>query len=250
MARTRSLSTPAYLILGATCFLVFGGILMIYSASSVADYAKYGDSAFHLKKQLLFGAVGAVALFVTSHWDFRGRRGGFLRPEVLAWGVWGASLVGLIVVEAMGVAKYGATRSIDLGIGYVQPSEYAKLGCVLVAAVLLVAWKRGRIDDRTLLKGLAIVLGPVVLLIMLQPDMGTTMSLLAAVVVLLWIGGAKGRWLGTVTAIGVPAAALLIRFAGYRMERVTSFLNPWADPGDTGYQIIQSLYAFGRGTAG
>jgi cell division protein FtsW len=239
------------MLLGATAFLVLGGTLMIYSASSVADYHEFGDSAYHLKKQLVFAGLGLLVLFVFSHWDFRVRRTTSAldarRPEVVAWVVWAASLVGLIMVQAMGVGKWGATRSIDLGFAYVQPSEYAKLGCMLVVAVLLVAYRRREIDGRTLLVRLAVVLGPVVLLIMLQPDMGTTMSLLLGVFVLLWMGGIKGRWLALTAGFGSVMAALLVSVAGYRMERITSFLNPWADPSDSGYQIIQSLYAFGSG---
>lgn len=250
MSRARRLTPAAYLLLGATCFLVLGGTLMIFSASSVADYVKYGDSAYHLKKQLIFAAVGAVALYAASWWDFRtGKRGSMdiRRPEVVAWAAWGVSLLGLIVVEAMGVAKWGATRSIDLGFVYIQPSEFAKLGCLAVVAVLLVAWRKREIDTRTLLTRMALVLGPVVLLIMLQPDMGTTMSLLLGVVVLLWLAGVKGRWLGSLAAVGIPSAALLIAVAGYRMDRVAAFLDPWAQPDKGGYQIIQSLYAFGSG---
>ncbi len=250
MARARRLTPVAYLLLGATCFLVLGGTLMIYSASSVADYVKYGDSAYHLKKQLLFAALGVIALYGASWWDFRSGKRGSLdirRPEVVAWALWGISLVGLIVVEAMGVAKWGATRSIDLGFAYIQPSEFAKLGCLAVVAVLLVEWRRNQIDSRTLLTRMGVVLGPVVLLIMLQPDMGTTVSLLAGVVVLLWLGGVKARWLGLVAAVGLPSGALLIAVAGYRMQRVAAFLDPWADPAKGGYQIIQSLYAFGSG---
>lgn len=250
MSRARRLTPAAYMLLGATCFLVLGGTLMIFSASSVADYVKYGDSAYHLKKQLIFAALGAVALYGASWWDFRvGRRGSkdIRRPEVVAWVAWGVSLLGLIVVEAMGVAKWGATRSIDLGFAYVQPSEFAKLGCLAVVAVLLVAWRKNEIDTRMLLTRMALVLGPVVLLIMLQPDMGTTMSLLLGVVVLLWLAGVKGRWLGSLAAVGIPVGALLIAFAGYRMDRVAAFLDPWAQPDKGGYQIIQSLYAFGSG---
>lgn len=251
MAARRKLPAEAYVLLGATCFLVLGGVLMIYSASSVVDYVKYGDSAYHLRKQLIFAALGAVALYIASRWDFRRRRGAsdfdLRRPEVAAWGLWGISLAGLVFVEAMGVGKWGATRSIDLGFAFVQPSEFAKLGCVLVTAVLLVAMRRGDLEPKAFLARLAFVLAPVVALIMLQPDMGTTMSLLLAVVLVLWLGGVKASWLRTVAVVGIPAAALAILFAGYRMERVTSFLNPWADPGDSGYQIIQSLYAFGSG---
>lgn len=247
--RAHGLSPAGHWLLGSTLVLVLGGILMVYSASSVADYVQYGDSAYHLKKQAIFALVGAVALYIASRWDFRPRRSGahVLSPQVVAWGVWVASFVGLIVVEFMGVGKWGATRSINLGIAYVQPSEYAKLGCLLVTAVLIVAWRRRRLTTKQLLGRLVATIGPTVALIILQPDMGTTVSLLLGVALVLWLGGVPGWWLGATVGVGVPIGALLIWVAGYRMERVTSFLNPWADPTDSGYQIIQSLYAFGSG---
>lgn len=254
VARKRQLPPMAYLLLGVTLFLVLFGALMVYSASSVADYADsdIADSAFHLKKQLLFAAIGALALVLASRWDFRAGKPGTLdirRPEVVAWALWGVSLLGLIVVEAMGVGKWGAIRSIDLGFVTLQPSEFAKLGCLAVIAVQLVAWRKGAIDDRALLIRLAAVLGPVVLLIMLQPDMGTTMSLVLGVIVLLWLSGVRGRWFALLGAVGVPSVGLMIMLAGYRMDRVQAFLDPWADPQRGGYQIIQSLYAFGSGGA-
>ncbi|MHB1018216.1 MAG: FtsW/RodA/SpoVE family cell cycle protein [Coriobacteriia bacterium] len=250
--RARALSPAGYWLLGTTLVLVLGGILMVYSASSVADYVQYQDSAYHLKKQAIFALFGAVALYLASRWDFRTRRSGthVLSPQVLAWGIWGIALVGLLVVQFMGVGKWGATRSINLGFGYVQPSEYAKLGCLLVTAVLIVAWRRRQIDTRQFFTWFSGALVPVVLLIMLQPDMGTTVSLLLGVVLVLWVGGFPARWLFSALGAGLAAAIPLILFAGYRMERVTSFLNPWADPSDGGYQIIQSLYAFGSGGIG
>ncbi len=251
MTRSPSLTPHAYLLLGVTLFLVLGGVLMIYSASSVADYVHYEDSAYHAKKQLTFAVLGAIVLYLASLWDF-GRRSSnaaidIRRPEAVAWGVWGAALAGLILVETIGVGKWGATRSLDLGFAFVQPSEYAKLGCLLVTAVLLVQLRRGDITGKTFLVRLGAVLLPVVLLIMKQPDMGTTMSLLFAVGMMLWLGGIEGRWLGLACAIGLPLAVAAIALRGYRMDRVTSFLDPWADPSETGYQIIQSLYAFGSG---
>lgn len=248
MARgRRGLTTPAYLLLGATAALVLGGLLMVYSASSVADYVQYGDSAYHLKKQLVIALAGAVAMLVVSRWDFRSTRGARIAPAVVAWGLWAAATIGLVAVDFAGVAKWGATRSIAIGPLFLQPSEFAKGGCVLVTALLLVQWRRGVLTDRQFLGWLAGALLPVVALIMAQPDMGTTASLLLAVYATLWLGGVRGRWLALTAGAGAGLGALLISVAGYRMERVTAFLDPWAAPLDGGYQIIQSLYAFGSG---
>jgi cell division protein FtsW len=238
-------------LLGATAFLVLGGLLMVYSASSVADYVNLGDSAYHLKKQLGVAAAGAVVLFCVSFWDFRSARtrGRGVSPEVVAWGLWALATIGLIAVEFAGVAKWGATRSIPIGPFYLQPSEFAKGGCLLVGAVLLVAWRRGALTDKELVKWLLGATAPVVFLIMNQPDMGTAATLVVALFLLAWLGGVRGRWLALTATGGGLLGALLIVFAGYRMARVQAFLDPWANPLKGGYQIIQSLYAFGSGGA-
>jgi len=247
--RPRTLTSSGYWLLGATVALVLVGVLMVYSASSVADYVAYGDSAYHLKKQALFAVVGFAALLVASFWDFRSQRGELdpRRPEIVAWGVWAAAFVGLLLVEIMGVGKWGATRSIDLGVAYVQPSEYAKLGCLLVTAVLVVAWRKGKLDTGPFLGWLAAAIVPTVVLIMMQPDMGTSVSLVLSVFLVLVLGGLPLRWLVPSAIAGVTTGVALVWAAGYRIERVMSFLDPWADPADSGYQIIQSLYAFGSG---
>lgn len=250
MARSRAFGPWAYVLLAMTGLLTLGGVMMIYSASSVADYVKYGDSAHHLKKQLTHVLAGGLAMYVISLWDVRGRRrdGSDLRSaELLGWGIWGLSLAGLIAVSIIGVTGGGATSWLDLGPASIQPSEYAKLGCVILTAIMMVGYRRGQYSGRDLLVRLGIVLGPVVVLIMAQPDMGTTASLLLAIGMLLWLGGVPGKWIGATLAITVPAAIGFIAVAGYRMRRVTAFLDPWSDAGDSGYQIIQSLYAFGSG---
>jgi cell division protein FtsW len=249
MARGRTLTRPAYLLLVATCFLALGGLLMIYSASSVSDYVKLGDSAYHLKKQIQFIAAGGILMYLLSWWDFRARRSGWdpRRPEVFAWAVWGVSVLGLLAVEIAGVTGGGATRWIDIGPVSVQPSEYAKLGCLLVVVVLLVQWRRREIEGKELFIRVMVALVPVVGLVMLQPDMGTTMSIVIAIFVLLGLGGVKVRWLALTGGSGAVLASLMVWVAGYRVDRVISFINPWADPIGDGYQIIQSLYAFGSG---
>ncbi|MDP2299172.1 MAG: putative lipid II flippase FtsW [Coriobacteriia bacterium] len=248
-SRRQSLTSPAYIMLIAVALLVAGGVVMVYSASAVSDYVKFGDSAYHAKRQAIYALGGIVALAVASRWDFRtGRKAvPMMRPATVAWAVWGASLAGLVAVDIAGVGKWGATRSIDLGPVFIQPSEFAKVGCLLVVASLIVQWRRQTITGGQFAFRVSAALLPVVVLIMLQPDMGTTMSIVAVTAVMLWLGGLRARWFAAMLAAGLPTVALLIWKAGYRMERITGFLDPWADPADSGYQIIQSLYAFGSG---
>jgi len=231
---------PRYLLLGATLFLLLGGIVMVYSASSVADFVNLQDSAFHLKRQLLGAAVGLLFMLVAMSLDYRRVR--------WAWMVvYGVSFCGLSLVLLMGVGKWGATRWLDLGPFTVQPSELAKVGCVLVSAVLIEQYRTGRVTAGEFWRRMFILVGAVLALVMLQPDMGTALVIAIAVYLMLVVGGMRGRILGAMAVAGVAVAAALVAVAPYRIERVFAFLDPWADPQGVGYQSIQAIYAFGSG---
>jgi cell division protein FtsW len=233
-----------------TIFLVLVGLMAIYSASSVSDYVKLGDSAHHMKRQLIFIALGLLALFLASRIPLRAapRAGAWLvRPSTLGWFIWGASMLGMAAVPFVGVEINGAKRWIDAGLFNIQPSEFAKLGCIILVAVFLTEWQAHRLTSRELVGRLALITMPVFALVMAQPDMGTTMSIAIAVFFLLWLGGTRLPVLGGIAGVGGGLVALLIMLAPYRMERYVSFLDPWKDPKGSGFQIIQSLYAFGSG---
>ena len=231
---------PRYLMLGSMLFLLLGGMVMVYSASSVADFVNLQDSAYHLRRQAIGALLGGVALLVAMSLDYRKAR--WAGPAV-----WGVSVLGLLLVIALGVGKWGATRWLDLGPFTVQPSEFAKLGCVMVTALLLQQYRSGRIDKGTFWRRLSLIVGVVVLLVMLQPDLGTTIAVLLSVYLALLIGGVSLGLLGGVALGGLAGIAGLVMIAPYRMRRITSFLDPFADPQGSGYQSIQALYAFGSG---
>ncbi|MDF1542544.1 MAG: putative lipid II flippase FtsW [Anaerosomatales bacterium] len=231
---------PRYLMLGSMLFLLFGGMVMVYSASSVADFVNLQDSAYHLRRQAIGALAGGVALVVAMSLDYRKAR--WAGPAL-----WGVSVLGLLLVVALGVGKWGATRWLDLGPFTVQPSEFAKLGCVMVAALLLQQYRSGRIDRGTFWRRVGLVVGVVVVLVMLQPDLGTTIAIVLSVYLALLIGGVSLGLLGGVALGGLAGIAGLVMIAPYRMRRITSFLDPFADPQGSGYQSIQALYAFGSG---
>jgi cell division protein FtsW len=138
-------------------------------------------------------------------------------------------------------------RWIDLGGVTVQPSEYAKLACVLVAAHLLTLRHSRKITGKEFWGRLALACGVVVVLVMAQPDMGTTVAILIAVYMVLLLGGVSWRLLTGVFVSGVGVAAMAIALAPYRAARFLAFLDPWADPQGNGYQSVQALLAFGSG---
>jgi cell division protein FtsW len=213
---------------------------MVYSASSITASVKEGSHWYYLARQAVFALGGwAVALFL-SRMDYR-----VLKDK--AWALWWVCFALLGVVLVMGLASHGAQRWIPLGFMSLQPSELAKVACVLVAAALAVEWNRGKIDTRTF--GLRVGIATLVpcAFIILQPDMGTTVTLVVAVAVVLILAGMQLRWILGALIVAVPVAVLFITRSEYRMERVVGFLDPWANASDKGYQSVQALLAFGSG---
>ena len=230
------------LLLGSTAFLVVTGLVMVLSASSVSAFAQYGDSFMFVQRQAAYAVVGAGALLLASR----------MRPEAwrrLAWPLLLLTLamLVLVLVPSAGIEAYGSSRWFQLGPVTVQPSELAKLSLVVFAAAIL-ARKWGRLDD---LGHLAVPLLPVCLiacaLVMLQPDLGTTVILAGSMFLLLFAAGVRLRYLSLAALVGAAVGAGLIMSADYRRIRFLSFLDPWEDAKSTGYQLVQSLIALGSG---
>ena len=232
---------PRYLMLGATLFLTVFGLVMIYSASSISSYVKFQSSFHFLIPQALSVVVGVALAAVAARFDYR-RFQGFL--GMLAWAV---SVGLLIVTYGLGVVRGGARRWIPLGFVNLQPSEFAKIACVLVAAMLAVEWQRGRLETRTYLVRLSLFVGIPAVLIVFQPDLGTAILLAIGVAIVLYLGGIEMRWVAGAGAILVAFGAFAIAIEPYRLERVVTAFNPWADPQHKGYQAVQALLAFGTG---
>ena len=238
---TRSEPVARYLLLGATVFLALGGLLMIYSASSVSDFKAFGDSAFHLKRQAAFLLLGFAAMLVASRASIPviRRIGLFLLVSADSM---------LVLVLVMGVGKWGSVRALDVfGITTLQPAEVARLGCVLVMADLFADRIRHPRPVKDDLLKIALIAGIPFALVMVQPDMGAAFSILMAVFFVMVLGGLPGRWIaGTVGGIVVGLGTLL-PLAAYRSARFATFLDPNKDPRGSGYQILQARLALGSG---
>jgi cell division protein FtsW len=230
------------LLLGSTAFLVGSGLVMVLSASSVSAFAEYGDSFLFVQRQAAYAVVGVLALLVTSRMRYDAWRrlaGPFLLVTM-------AMLV-LVLIPAHGIEAYGSSRWFQLGPVTVQPSELAKLSLIVFAAATL-ARSRTKVDD---LRQLAVPLLPISVvvcgLVMMQPDLGTTVILAVTMFALAFAAGVRLRYLTFASVIGALIGAGLIMSADYRRVRFLAFLHPWADVKNTGYQLAQSLYALGSG---
>lgn len=231
-----------FTLLFVTILLVIIGIIMIFSASSASAYYAHGDSYFFLKKQMMWAVLGLISMFILSRFNYKNYDR--LSKHILIAGL--LSLL-LVFIPGLGVTVNEATRWIAIGGNTIQPSEFAKLAMVIYVAGALSKKKE---EVRSFVRGVIpflLVTGIVFGLIMLQPDFSTGVSIVAIVLVMLFISGAHiGHLLG-LTLPGVVAITLLMITEPYRLRRWTSFLDPFKDPRDSGYQAIQSLYALGSG---
>jgi cell division protein FtsW len=231
-------------LLGAVLALTTLGVVMVYSASAVYAGARLGDGLWFVKRQLLGAALGLVALFFAM-------KVGYKRLEALAVPLVFLSLLLLVLVQVPGLghAAGGARRWMRLGGFTFQPSELAK-----IALVLWLGRSLSRKQDRIALFSVGflphlVMLGAFALLLMLEPDFGTTVVLCAVTFGLLFVSGARITYLAAVIGGALPIAAFLVWHSRYRLQRVLTFLDPWKDPQGHGYQTVESLLGFGAGGA-
>jgi cell division protein FtsW len=208
----------------------------------VSAYAQFGDSFLYFQRQAAYAAVGVGALALTSRMRYRAWQR--LALPFLALTV---ALLTLVLHPGAGVSAYGSSRWLEFGPVTVQPSEIAKLALVVFSAAVL-ARKWSRLHE---LGHLALPLAPVTIvvagLVMLQPDLGTTLIISGTVFLLLFAAGVRFRYLLATGVVGSALGMGLIFSADYRRIRFLAFLDPWADATNTGYQLVQSLIALGSG---
>ncbi|MGN6254086.1 MAG: putative lipid II flippase FtsW [Solirubrobacterales bacterium] len=240
--RTRALPAEYNMLLTATLCLLALGAVMVFSASSTTKVLQEGglsESAYYLKRTLIFGAIALVIMHVTARIDLKRIRE--LTPLLL-----GGSVFLLVAVLGAGSEVNGATRWIGGGSLQIQPSELAKVALILYGADML-ARKPKRVRTLTGLKPYLLVTAACCGLIMLEPDMGTTMVIVFAVAATLVAAGARPADLGKIALVigGLMLAAAVVE--PYRMARLTGFLHPTADPSGAGFQAAQAKIALGSG---
>jgi cell division protein FtsW len=225
----------------ATLLLVCASIVMVYSASAVMALEKFGDGYRFVTRQALWGVLGVAMLAITMRIDYRA-----YKSDAFVWGLLGAVAMMLVAV-LFSVPVNGTRRWFAVGGLGIQPSELAKIACVLFTALILER-RMHRIDDVGYsLLPIGIVAGGLVALILRQPDFGTALSLLLVVGVMIFAAGLHYKYLiGSAVAM-VPVFYLVLISADYRVRRLEAFWDPWADPLGAGYQSVQSLIAVGTG---
>ncbi len=230
------------LFLIATGLSLFGA-MMVYSASAmIAHRESAGATQFtYFYKQVLFTVLGIGVMFAASQIDYRRYQNIYVVGGLLA-----ITLIGLVLVFGFAPIN-GASRWIRMGSFSMQPSEIAK-----VSIPIFLAWFLTRNENRvgeiksTVLPCILVV-GFISFLIMMQPDLGTTMVIGVIFAAIYFAAGANLLHIGAVGIAMVAAAAAAVFFAPWRVERMMAFLDPFAHSDDAGYQVVQSLYAIGSG---
>ncbi len=246
---------PKYLdlkLLLAVLGLVVFGVLMIYSASNYNAKIYYDDAFYYTVKQLIGLVLGIVGLLVMYFIDFRWL-------QKLAFIIFGVAVVLLIAVFIPGISisKLGATRWIGIGSFSLQPSEIAKFALVIFAArVFAGKYQREeriianeRLGEPKWWQTLLVLLagGTLCGLIILEPNMSITITVGVIMFVLLFLCGVRLKTLALILLPAVAAAVIMLIAEPYRLKRLSAFVDPWANPKDEGFQLIQSLYAIANG---
>ena len=232
----------SYGIIIPTVILTLFGLLMVYSSSYVWSEYKFNDSLHFLRHQSIFVVLGFIGMYVLSKIDYKIY---YKKANLILLVCF--LLLGLVLIPGIGVIRNGSRSWFGVGSFGIQPSEFAKIGLIIFTAKYLSNNVKEMSDFK---KGAFPILFVILIffaLIMLEPDFGTGMVIVATLVGMIYASNIKLNFFAYTGLLGLIGMALLIIAAPYRIARIVSFLNPWSDPLGSGFQIIQSLYAIGPG---
>ncbi len=232
---------PDRILFLVTLVLVGVGVAMVFSSSAIVAKEKFGDPNYFAFKQLISAMLGLAVMFVVMKVDYHTYR----HPAIVFSAL--AVVVALLVLVFFLAAAANTHRWIQLSGFSVQPSELAKLALIFFLAYFLEK-RKGKVNDLAFtLVPVAVIVAILAGLIVLQPDLGTAVSLLAISAVLLFVAGLDLRWIAISVIFALPAFYLLVFRVNYRRQRILAFLNPWDEPLGRGFQIIQSLISVASG---
>jgi cell division protein FtsW len=236
----RKLQSDKWLFL-ATLALICASVVMVYSASALVALERFQQPYLFVTRQMMWAAVGIAVLSIVMRIDYRA-----YRNDRMIWLLIGA--VGVMLVAVLFSRPINGTRRwFGIGGFGIQPSELAKMAAILFTALMLER-RRTRINElQYSLLPIALIVGGIVGLILLEPDFGTSVSLLAVIGVMVFAAGLSYRYMFGAALLALPALYVIVMQADYRRRRLLTFMDPWADPLGDGFQVIQSLIAVGTG---
>ena len=217
------------------------GLVMIYSASYYSAGLKYDDSFYFVKKQLLGFVIGFILFCIASRFDYH-------KFYKLRWWIVGLSimLLGLVFVPGVGISSNGARRWVGVGALTIQSSEVAKFGFVIFASCYM---SKNYKNMKTFWGVVPVIAvgGIICLLILLEPNLSVTLCVGMVLLCMLFVGGIRWKHFLIILIPALLLVPVLIIIEPYRLQRLMAFLNPWANPKEEGFQLIQSLYSLGSG---
>lgn len=218
------------------------GIIMIYSTSAIFADQKHNDSLYFLKRHMLWIVIGLFLMFAVWRIDYHVLR---RYSKLLAFASVG--LLGLLYVPGLGRTAGGACRWIIFKGFSFQPSEVAKFALVVYLSDMFVRKQRWIKDFWKGLIPILLIVGVIMVLILKEPDLGSVIGIAMVVCVMLFVAGARLRYLMVMGLCALPFLYVFIFRVPYRRVRIMNFLHPWADPQGVGFQIVQSFLALGSG---
>ncbi len=240
---TRPGASASYVLLFAVIVVLnLIGLVMILSASSVTALQYEGSSYYYFERQLLWLFAGSVVFVISLRIDYR-----LWRKLAVPMVVVSMLLLVVVLLPGIGQNVNGSSRWIGVGTFGVQPSEFAKLAMLVFAADLLARRQSWITDTRVTLRPVMVAFGLFALLIMLQPNLGTTIVLAAITFTVLFVAGTPLASLAGWGFVGCCVAGVASMGKSYRRARILAFLHPWNDPLNTGYQTIQSQVSVASG---
>ena len=222
--------------------LLFGGFVILASASITMSDNTFGEPFFYVERQLVAALIGGAAAFACLFVPMRIWQR--LSPLMLLAGI---ALLGLVLVPGVGHEVNGSTRWVRLGVINLQVSEPARLCLFIYLAGYVVRQQKALREQFVGFLRPMLVLTISCALLLAQPDFGAAIVLLATALIILFVGGARIRDFLLFFSTALIAMTALAMTSPYRMRRLTGFLDPWSDPFDSGFQLTQSLIAIGRG---
>ena len=235
-------SKPDYFLFTVVMILTGLGIIMIFSTSGIVALQKFGDKYFFLRRQILWLMISVISFLITMRIDYR-------RYEKLSLPLlfFSAVLLILVLVPGIGITINGARRWLKLGRFTFQASELVKLAMVIYLASALSRKQNQITEFKRGFFPMLIIICSLFSLVLIEPDLGTAITLLAVSFFLLFVGGVQ-FWHLIIPVIAVaPLSYFIFRSKPYMMRRLLAFINPWEDPTGIGYHIIQALTALGSG---
>ncbi len=230
------------ILLMVTLLLLAIGLLMVFSASFVMAEETRGDPYYFLKRQAMWVAIGLIGMYILSRIHYKQLKRFSILILLLNF-----ALLGMVFTGFGSEMGTEARRWLALGPVVLQPSEFSKLALVIFTAAYLSS-RRVNIHNFLTASLVPLVLvGSVFFMIQLQPDMGTALVVVAGSMLVIIFAGMPVTQVAGLTLVFLPPLAYFTLKEEYRMQRLFTFLDPWADPSSSGYQVIQSLYALGPG---